>query len=106
MPTWNRRRFVPLALGYFLRQDYAGPLELLVIDDGADEDAVDDLVLAAAEAAPAGRLIRYFHLVGRHTIGAKLNYGVALAQGDVLAMWGDDDWHARYRLSRPAEVLQ
>lgn len=104
MPTWNRRRFVPLALRYFLRQDYAGPLELLVIDDG--DDPVGDLVQEAAERAPAGRSIRYLHLVGRHTIGAKLNYGVGLAQGDLLAMWGDDDWHAPCRLSRQAEILQ
>lgn len=104
MPTWNRRRFVPLALGYFLRQDYAGPLELLVIDDG--DDPVGDLVQAAAERAPAGRSIRYLHLIGRHAIGQKMNYGIGVAQGDLLAMWADDDWHAPWRISRQAETLQ
>ena len=33
MPTYNRREFVPLAIRYFLRQDYANK-ELIIIDDG------------------------------------------------------------------------
>lgn len=104
MPTWNRRRFVPLAIRCFLAQDYAGPLELLVLDDG--DEAVGDLVRAAAETAPVGRSIRYVHLIGRHTTGAKINFGVGVAQGDLLALWADDDWHAPWRISRQAEVLQ
>ena len=41
MPTYNRREFVPRAIRYFLRQDYANK-ELIIIDDGTD--AIKDLV--------------------------------------------------------------
>lgn len=33
MPAYNRRKFVPRALEYFLRQNYE-PGELIIIDDG------------------------------------------------------------------------
>lgn len=34
MPTYDRRRFVPQAIKYFLRQDYSNK-ELAILDDGA-----------------------------------------------------------------------
>lgn len=91
MPTWNRRAWVPLALRCFLEQDYP-TRELVVIDDGPDP--VGDLV-----AGPGDPRIRYVHLHGRSSIGAKLNYGVRIARGDLLALWADDDWHGPGRLT-------
>ncbi len=41
MPTRDRRAFVPRAIAYFLRQDYANK-ELVIVDDGTDP--VSDLV--------------------------------------------------------------
>jgi hypothetical protein len=41
MPTADRRAFVPLAIRYFLAQDYPEK-ELIIVDDGAD--SVADLV--------------------------------------------------------------
>ena len=63
MPTYNRRRFVPLAIGYFLRQDYPNR-ELIIVDDGTDP--VQDLV-------PDDPRIRYMSLEAKHSIGAKRN---------------------------------
>ena len=42
MPTASRRRFVPLAIRYFLSQDYPNK-ELLILDDGDDSVAVAQL---------------------------------------------------------------
>lgn len=89
MPTWNRRSFVPLAISCFLAQDDEAR-ELVVIDDGSEP--VYDLM-------PHDRRVRYVHLNGRSTIGAKLNFGVRVARGELLALWADDDWHAPWRLS-------
>lgn len=89
MPTHNRRRFVPLALAYFLRQDYE-PRELIVVDDG--DDPVADLI-------PQDPRIRYIRLDRRHTVGAKRNIACRLARGDLIAHWDDDDWMADWRLS-------
>ncbi len=89
MPTCNRRRFVPQAIQYFLRQDY-DPKELIVIDDGTD--AVGDL-------CAIDERIRYVRLDERWTVGAKRNTACALARGDIVVHWDDDDWMADWRLS-------
>src|SRR6266542_5244313 len=95
MPTCNRRAFVPRAIAYFLRQDYA-ECELLVVDDGAD--AVADLV-------PADPRVRYLRLPGPRSLGAKRNACVAAARGGLIAHWDDDDWYAPDRLARQVDFL-
>src|SRR5205823_6114796 len=52
MPTADRRRFVPNAIRYFVRQTYSNS-ELLIVDDG--DDNVADLV-------PASDRIRHIRL--------------------------------------------
>ena len=95
MPTCNRRRFVPHAIDCFLRQDYPN-LELLVVDDGADE--VGDLM-------PADPRVRYVRLPCRQQIGAKRNVACDLAAGDIIVHWDDDDWSADQRVSEQVTAL-
>ncbi|MGN6212330.1 glycosyltransferase [Parafilimonas sp.] len=95
MPTYNRRKFIPHAIEYFLRQDYSNK-ELIIIDDGSD--IVEDLV-------PADTSIRYFKLSKKLTLGAKLNMACTYAKGDVIANWDDDDWYASSRLQYQVEAL-
>lgn len=89
MPTANRRAHVPLAVATFLRQDYA-PRELVIVDDGTDP--VADLI-------PPDPRVRYVRLAGARSLGAKRNQACALARGEVLVHWDDDDWSAPWRLS-------
>jgi glycosyltransferase involved in cell wall biosynthesis len=95
MPTRNRRSFVGQAIWYFLRQDYPRK-ELIILDDG--EDAVADLV-------PADERIRYVRLDRRLPLGAKRNCACALARGELIAHWDDDDWMAPHRLSLQVREL-
>ena len=95
MPTRERRRFVPFALAYFLRQDYARR-ELIVVDDG--DDPVGDLV-------PDDPRIRYVRLPRRSNVGAKRNLACEAASGEVIVHWDDDDWHAPDRISRQIRAL-
>ena len=95
MPTANRRAFVPQAIRYFLRQDYAKK-ELLVLDDGSDP--VADLV-------PNSDVIRYIRLPQRMSLGAKRNLACAEARGEVIAHWDDDDWYAAFRLQYQVKSL-
>ncbi len=96
MPTYNRRTFVPHAIEYFLRQDYARK-ELIIVDDGADP--IGDL-------GPADDRIRYIRLAERRTIGAKRNLACEAARGDIICHWDDDDWHAAWRITYQVEALQ
>jgi hypothetical protein len=89
MPTFNRRRFLRLALKAFNSQDYPAR-ELIVIDDGTDP--VGDLVEEA-------RMARYVRLSARASIGEKRNRACAEARGSIIAHWDDDDWYAPGRLS-------
>jgi len=88
MPTYDRRPFVPLALRWFLDQDYPNK-ELIIVDDG--EDKVEDLT----SNLPG---VRYFSLPARASIGAKRNLACAHARGEIIAHWDDDDWYAPDRM--------
>jgi glycosyltransferase involved in cell wall biosynthesis len=90
MPTHNRRRFVPQAIAYFLRQDYPAT-ELVIVDDGSD--SVADLV-------PALPNIRYHRFERRMALGSARNLACEMASGSLIAHWDDDDWQAPERLSR------
>lgn len=88
MPTHNRRRFVPQAIQYFLRQDYE-PKELIIIDDGTDP---------VGDVCAGDEHIRYVRLEEKWTVGTKRNRACALARGDIIVHWDDDDWMADWRL--------
>lgn len=96
MPTFDRRRFVPYAVDWFLRQDYEHR-ELVVVDDGPEP--VGDLL-------PEDPRIRHIVLDKRHTIGAKRNLGAREANGELVAHWDDDDWSAPRRLSYQVQSLR
>jgi glycosyltransferase involved in cell wall biosynthesis len=95
MPTYNRRRFVPQAIRYFLDQDYPNR-ELIILDDG--EDPVRDLV-------PEDGRIRYVQLSHKQTVGVKRNLASALAGGEIILFWDDDDWYRRDRIRYQVEPI-
>jgi len=95
MPTAGRRRWVPHAIRYFLRQDYPNR-ELVIVDDG--EDAVDDLL-------PDDPRIRYFRTAPGLSLGAKRNVCIESSRGDLILHWDDDDWSAPRRIRKQVSAL-
>jgi len=95
MPTCDRSQFVPRAIDYFKRQDYA-PCELLIVDDGSAP--VRDLL-------PPDDRIRYVALDSKLTVGAKRNLACELARGEVIVHWDDDDWYPAHRVSSQVDAL-
>jgi len=94
MPTFNRRRFVPLAVDCFLNQTYRRK-ELLVLDDG---ESVEDLI-------PHGASIRYLRSTKKRSHGRKANLGCRLARGEIVCHWDDDDWSAPTRIEEQVRGL-
>jgi hypothetical protein len=95
MPTFDRRAFVPRAIAQFQNQDYPNK-QLIIIDDGTDPIA--DLV-------PEDSRVRLIRLPRRMSVGAKRNLACEHSDGEFIAHWDDDDWHAPHRLSCQAQRL-
>lgn len=98
MPTTAaRKKFIPLAMEYFLRQDYANT-ELIVLDEG--EESVESLI-------PGTERIRYVRYPGSFSsLGDKRNYACSLAKGETILHWDDDDWYAPDWISRQVAMLE
>lgn len=95
MPTANRQLHVPLAVDYFLNQDYRDA-ELIIVDDG--REPIKKLI-------PDHHRIRYFYTEPLGTIGRKRNFACAQAKGEIIMHWDDDDYYAQDWISRQIEAL-
>ena len=112
--TCNRHSFLRLALRAAAAQEYAGPIEAVVVDDGSQKVGVPPrrarrsygTVAWASEAlrALAPRLVevRVVTSQRRLSIGQKRTLAARAARGEVIAHWDDDDMHPPDQLSRLA----
>jgi len=88
IPTYNRARFVPLAVESVLRQSF-GQSEIIVIDDGSKDDT------ARVMEAYAGR-VTYIRQPNRGVSAAR-NAGIRASRGDWIAFLdSDDEWLDSY----------
>jgi hypothetical protein len=91
--TYARPALLEEAIYSFLQQEYAGPKELLVLNDYERQQ----LELDHAE-------VRVVNLPKRlRTVGEKMNMAVALAAHDLLFVWDDDDVYLPHRLAFSVE---
>jgi glycosyltransferase involved in cell wall biosynthesis len=95
--AWNNAATLPRAMRSILDQTL-GELELLVLDDGSEDDT------QAVVEAIADERVRYLKLPHRG-IAATLNQGLAEARADLVANLDADDWALPERLQRQVELL-
>ncbi|MGE2689009.1 glycosyltransferase family 2 protein [Mycolicibacterium pulveris] len=97
MPTRDRPDFAMQAVRYFCDQDYSNK-EMVVLEDGTP---------TLAGRLPDDPRIRYIP-TGQpsRSIGAMRNEACALARGEIVAHWDDDDWYGPQRLTRQAEAIR
>ena len=95
VPTWNRRKFVPLLLRHFERQSYPHEdMELIIADDG--DDPIEDLLTASRYYSADKKKnspIRYYRFGRKITQGAKRNFLNEQARGEYIITMDDDDWY-------------
>ncbi|HEY7034157.1 MAG TPA: glycosyltransferase family A protein [Thermomicrobiales bacterium] len=96
--TYNRppdkQELVEEAIESFLRQTYANK-ELIVLNDCPGQELVCD--------APGVRVV---NVPARYpTLGAKQNAAIRFSQGELIALWDDDDISLPWRLSLSVERL-
>jgi Glycosyl transferase family 2 len=87
--TYGRPRVLEEAIQSFLQQDYAGPKEMIVLNDYGDQVLAFDHPEVQVINVPK----RF------RTLGEKQNAAVALASHDLLFVWDDDDIYLPHRLS-------
>jgi len=100
MPVYNHARFVDRTLDSLASQSRV-PNELVVVDDGSQDDSVERVV-TFAKASRIPVIVARQANAGAHVA---LNRGMALVQGEVIALINSDDVFAPGRLSRLAGCL-
>ena len=95
MPTANRQKYIPLAIQYFLNQDYPNK-ELIIVDDG--KESIKPLL-------PEDERIRHFYTEKFSTIGAKRNFACQQAKGEIIIHMDDDDYFAKDWVTKQVTFL-
>jgi glycosyltransferase involved in cell wall biosynthesis len=98
-PTFNRRPFIPYMFKCFKHQDYKGPIEWIIIDDGTDK--IEDLILSSGIPN-----IKYYKIDQKISLGKKRNLMHSYAKGDIIIYMDDDDYYPPERISHAVEQLQ
>lgn len=102
--TYERSHLVLEALQQIAAQDYAGSVDVVVVDDST-ESLEPMLAKAEAEGAklPA---TKYLYSKERMSIGAKRNLAIRSTDATVLCVWDDDDVFTMDRLRKQVEHLR
>lgn len=94
--TYGRVNCLEEAVESFLRQDYSGPKELVILNDYANQTIEFD--------HPE---VKVFNLPYRiEPLGKKFNYTANLCSGDILFCWEDDDIYLPNRISYSLEKMR
>jgi glycosyltransferase involved in cell wall biosynthesis len=94
-PTYNRRKFIPMAITIYKSQNYPKDrMEWIIVDDGTDK--VGDLFAEASKTIPN---IKYIALDEKLLIGQKRNLLNDNARGDIMVAMDDDDYYPPERVS-------
>lgn len=95
MPTYNRRPFIAASIKMFTNQTFRDA-ELIILDDG--DERITNLI-------PNNHRIRYYKEPRFFSLGEKHNRLAELSNGEYILHWGDDDYHAPWRLAYQVGIL-
>jgi len=93
IPTWNRAGWVTEAVSSVLAQTFRD-FELLVVDDGSDDDTLEAL-------APFYRRLKLLRRSRRRGVSAARNLGIAVARGQWLICQTEELWIRNGRRVNP-----
>ena len=95
-PTYARPHLLEESIESFLRQDYKGEKQLIILNDCPDQE----FVFSHPDVTIINTDVRF------PTLGEKYNFMFNLASGDYLTPWEDDDIFLPHRLSYAATRIQ
>jgi len=85
IPTRNRQELLRVCMAGLLRLEYGGETEIIIIDNGSDDEATLDYL---AELASEGIIV--IHYPGPFNFSAMNNRAAALATGEILCLLNND----------------
>lgn len=94
--TYGRFALLEEAIECFLRQDYPGDMELIVLNDHVAQ--------SLSLLSPRVRVVNL--PVRCASLGMKRNIAATYATKELVATWGDDDIHLPWRISRLVRAYQ
>lgn len=106
VPTWNRKKFLPLLLRNIMIQDYPHNLIKVYIDDDGEEKLINDLELEAVREHIHPVQLIYTNNNPRRTIGKKRNDMVKTADTKIVCFMDDDDIYFPTYLSYSYQLLK
>lgn len=101
IPTFNRRERVLRAIDHVLEQADAGPVQIVVVDDGSSDGTAD----AIAQRYQGNASINVIRTTNRGPSAAR-NTGVGLARGEFVCFLDSDDWFRPDTLAVVARVFE
>ena len=106
VPTYNRRKFLPLLLHNIKSQDYPHDLLTLVIDDDGDESFIADEGLDEVRQYLYPIKLLYIKNKKRRNIGTKRNNLIKSCPTKIFCMMDDDDIYLPTYISYSYKVLK
>lgn len=98
IPSWNQGRFIDRTLLSILKQDYPGPVEIIVSDGGSTDETVEVL-------KKYGDRIIWWSARDKGFVDA-VTKGVARATGEILAVQSSDDYYLPGAFRKMAAAFQ
>ena len=99
VPTKDRPELMKRAVQRIVDQDYVGPIEILVVFDGAEPTEID-------VELPANRTIRTLTNERKPGLAGNRNTGITHAQGAYLGHCDDDDEWLPSKVTNQVAILQ
>jgi glycosyltransferase involved in cell wall biosynthesis len=104
IPTRKRASVLRRAVGSVLQQSI-GSLELIVVDDNADDDQARTDTAAAVSSFGDDRII-FIPLDAKGNAAIARNAGIQAATSEFIAFLDDDDWFEPAKLEKQCRFLQ
>lgn len=99
MPTYNCGAYIGEAIKSVLRQSHED-LELIVVDDGSEDDTGDIVALHSADK----RLV--YVRIPRSGVSSARNHGIRVAKGEKLALIDSDDVFLKEKLNEQLDFME
>lgn len=102
-PTYNRRRYIPLAIRCIELQTYPkDKMEWIIVNDGDEE--IEDILNEATKTRDLPK-IKYYRYKNHMILGEKRNLCNKYASGDIIVNIDDDDYYPPERVSLAVNTL-